>query len=158
MVAAPESPVRCGAHDWTRYLPGRSVSNGDAVMLPKIEDPKRAPALPKQLDWPATDSSGRPLQRRIENVRALLEYRQQRVRLNSFTGVQEISGRGGNRELNDAELNRIWSSAQSLNLPYTFDTIARLVSVEADRNQYHPVADYLEALEWDRKPRLDTWL
>jgi putative DNA primase/helicase len=32
------------------------------------------------------------------------------------------------------------------------------VQTVAERNRYHPVMDYLEAIRWDGVPRLDTWL
>ncbi|MDX8494962.1 VapE family protein [Mesorhizobium sp. VK22B] len=36
-----------------------------------------------------------------------------------------------------------------------FETVLR---EEARRNGFHPVLEYLDALKWDEKPRLDTWL
>jgi predicted P-loop ATPase len=32
------------------------------------------------------------------------------------------------------------------------------VTAIAERQRFHPVIDYLDRLEWDRQPRLDTWL
>jgi predicted P-loop ATPase len=36
--------------------------------------------------------------------------------------------------------------------------VGRAVQAAARNSPYHPVRDYLDALVWDRRPRLDTWL
>lgn len=38
------------------------------------------------------------------------------------------------------------------------DRINEAVAKIASLNRYHPVREYLDRLEWDGKPRLDTWL
>ncbi|MGP3712316.1 VapE domain-containing protein [Brucella sp. RRSP16] len=38
------------------------------------------------------------------------------------------------------------------------DKITDAIGLIAERNAYHPVRDYLDGLEWDGVPRLDTWL
>lgn len=37
-------------------------------------------------------------------------------------------------------------------------TVEEAMPVEARRNSFHPVRDYLDALAWDGRPRLDSWL
>jgi predicted P-loop ATPase len=37
-------------------------------------------------------------------------------------------------------------------------TVADAVSAVAEINKYHPVRDYMNALAWDGKPRVDSWL
>lgn len=37
-------------------------------------------------------------------------------------------------------------------------TLEEAVRMVAFRRRYHPVREYLEGLEWDKKPRLSTWL
>lgn len=44
------------------------------------------------------------------------------------------------------------------NLKTNVTTIDEAVQVYAQMNRYHPVRDYLTSLEWDGRPRLDTWL
>ena len=89
-----------------------------------------------------------------KNVAHLLEHLNVKVRLNTFSGDREI----GKALLSDSALNWIWSRARDLGLGCSFDSLVRLIFVVADRNRYHPVRDYLEALKWDGVPRLDTWL
>lgn len=38
------------------------------------------------------------------------------------------------------------------------DVVRRVVDSVAQLNSFHPVRDYLESLEWDGVPRVDTWL
>ncbi|MBL4876876.1 MAG: hypothetical protein JKY10_10345, partial [Cohaesibacteraceae bacterium] len=38
------------------------------------------------------------------------------------------------------------------------DLIADVLSVIGAQNSYHPIRDWLDALRWDLKPRLDSWL
>jgi len=48
--------------------------------------------------------------------------------------------------------------AQQYNLRVKTSHVIEAVSVVAHDNSFHPVCKYLEGLEWDRVPRLETWL
>lgn len=62
-------------------------------------------------------------------------------------------------EVNDLDQIRIktWLAAQYRFEP-SKDRIEEAISRIADLNRFHPVREYLDALDWDGKPRLDTWL
>ena len=47
---------------------------------------------------------------------------------------------------------------QEQGIPVTVGMVGRGIQVVAGENPIHPVCDYLNALNWDRIPRLDTWL
>ena len=51
-----------------------------------------------------------------------------------------------------AHLQRRWSPR------FTRAEVEAAMPVDARRNGFHPVKDYLAALEWDGRPRLDSWL
>jgi putative DNA primase/helicase len=38
------------------------------------------------------------------------------------------------------------------------ETVEDAMETEAERNRFHPVREYLDSLEWDGKPRINTWL
>jgi predicted P-loop ATPase len=40
----------------------------------------------------------------------------------------------------------------------SMDIAARAIETVAEENQFHPVREFLDSLEWDRQPRLDVWL
>ncbi|QXI30499.1 VapE domain-containing protein [Pseudomonas vanderleydeniana] len=48
--------------------------------------------------------------------------------------------------------------AQQYNLRVKASSVIEAVSVVAHDHKFHPVRDYLNKLEWDRVPRLSTWL
>ncbi|MCS3467412.1 putative DNA primase/helicase [Pseudomonas sp. JUb42] len=48
--------------------------------------------------------------------------------------------------------------AQYYNFRVKSSSVMEAVSVVAHDHRFHPVQDYLSRLEWDRVPRLDTWL
>lgn len=48
--------------------------------------------------------------------------------------------------------------AQQYNLRVKASHVIEAVSVVAHDHAFHPVCDYLNGLQWDRVPRLDTWL
>lgn len=48
--------------------------------------------------------------------------------------------------------------AQQYNLRVKASSVIEAVSVVAHDHAFHPVRNYLNALEWDRVPRLDAWL
>jgi hypothetical protein len=51
---------------------------------------------------------------------------------------------------------RVWF--QKEDIAGTMGDIGRAVQAAARHNRFHPVRDYFEALAWDGRPRLDTWL
>ncbi|NBB09558.1 VapE domain-containing protein [Pseudomonas sp. SLFW] len=48
--------------------------------------------------------------------------------------------------------------AQQYNLRVKPSSVIEAVSVVAHDHAFHPVREYLQGLEWDRTPRLDSWL
>jgi predicted P-loop ATPase len=51
---------------------------------------------------------------------------------------------------------RVWFQREDINAG--LGDVGRAVQAAARRNPIHPVREYLDALVWDRTPRLDTWL
>jgi predicted P-loop ATPase len=63
------------------------------------------------------------------------------------------------RAIRDADLSLLQNKLQRVGFTRMgWDTIHRALEVISERNRFHPVRDYLEALEWDGKPRLSTFL
>ena len=59
-------------------------------------------------------------------------------------------------DADDDELD-LWLS-QQYDLRAGREICARAAGIVARRATYHPVREYLDRLEWDQEPRLDTWL
>jgi predicted P-loop ATPase len=110
-----------------------------------------------------------------ENVRLLLESPvtnlQGIVRFNEFSGelilVRPITGdadlvseRGLPRPWTDTDTATLQTYIQKRFIPkIARDKIDAIVSMHArQRNAFHPVRDYLQALKWDGTPRLNNWL
>jgi hypothetical protein len=53
-------------------------------------------------------------------------------------------------------LTRVWFQREDINAG--LGDIGRAVQAAARSTSFHPVREYLDALEWDRVPRLDSWL
>jgi hypothetical protein len=112
-----------------------------------------------RLDWPDTDDKTKPRPNSLQNVAALVDYVNAELRHNEFTSVDEVRRNESSwREIDEEVLNDFWAIAQQLGLPVKFDSFARLLSVVAKRNRYHPVLVYLQSLKWDGIPRLETWM
>lgn len=66
---------------------------------------------------------------------------------------------GGTGDWGDIDDIRVMKwLAQQYNLRVKASSVIEAVSVVAHDNSFHPVRNYLNTLEWDRVPRLDTWL
>jgi predicted P-loop ATPase len=53
-------------------------------------------------------------------------------------------------------LARVWFQTQKINA--SAGDVGRAVQAAARHNQFHPVREYFESLNWDGVPRFDTWL
>ena len=66
---------------------------------------------------------------------------------------------GGTGDWSDIDDIRVMKwLAQQYNLRVKASSVIEAVSVVAHDNSFHPVRNYLNNLEWDRVPRLETWL
>ncbi|HEY0288546.1 MAG TPA: VapE domain-containing protein [Pseudomonas sp.] len=66
---------------------------------------------------------------------------------------------GGDGDWADIDDMRVMKwLAQQYNLRVKASHVIEAVSVVAHDHAFHPVREYLQALEWDRVPRLETWL
>ena len=115
------------------------------------------PAVESLLErrWHGQDRStpGRPYERpkNIERVLTLDPRWQGRIRYNEFARRPEIDG----AEITDgkeAELMLWLDEVYRLDVPIS--KVATVVNVVAERNSYHPVRDYLDALQWDGVERV----
>jgi len=52
-------------------------------------------------------------------------------------------------------LTRVWFQREDINAG--LGDVGRAVQAAARSNRFHPVREYLDALVWDRRPRLDRW-
>lgn len=88
-------------------------------------------------------------------------------RLNIFSGMIEIDSSapwykergelGPNATDQDVTLLR-YELAKRIRVEFSTATMWDAVIVVAHRKHYHPVRNYLNSLQWDGIPRLDTWL
>lgn len=51
-----------------------------------------------------------------------------------------------------------WFSRSGFKIEPHTNLIAEVITQICSKNSFHPVKQYLEGLEWDNEPRLDTWL
>lgn len=112
------------------------------------------------------DTQGKPM-KSMKNLRTTLEHDPQlkgRLRLNLFSGRIDLTGTPPWKR---PGTTKTWSDDDAAQLriylePF-FGKVAKndvldAVAACASDQAYHPVRDYLNALTWDGKPRLDTLL
>jgi Virulence-associated protein E len=114
----------------------------------------------RNADGYATGDKGQILVNNSGNIREALRRLRVTLRHNDFANVNEVQGIPGfNGELTDAGADRLryWIEEAQGFLP-SVDAFEHILSDEAFQHRYHPVHDYLDALQWDGQARLDTWL
>jgi hypothetical protein len=106
------------------------------------------------------DSKGRPLANSRENVGVALDKLGVTLRYDVFSCKPMVEWPDNfEGPLNDAIVRKMWFEIEE---KYGFrpskDLFGDIIEDSANRQQYHPVLDYLRNLEWDGSPRLDRWL
>lgn len=124
---------------------------------------KEAKAITKIIgsdgDFARDKESGKIIARSQANITKALELLGITVRCDSFQDQMLISGLTGFSLLDDRAMERLWLTIdeQFKFLPPK-DFFWIVIADAARRNSFHPVRDYLDALKWDGKRRIDTWL
>lgn len=105
------------------------------------------------------DKNGKvfPSQRNIKLALGLLGVRLSRDEFQDRLLIEGLEGFGP--ALSDAALNRMRMQIdEKWHLTVSKEFFTDVVFDIAHQNSFHPVRDYLDALEWDGRPRLDSWL
>lgn len=129
--------------------------NGHAVQgdLSQIVAP-----VGSKIDWPEVTEKGGPKGRSQRNIAAFLEHIGATLAFNELTYCTIIRRDGREIRLTDEEARGLWLEADALGLPSGERYFISVVENSARENSFHPVRDYLNRMEWDGIPRLDTWL
>jgi predicted P-loop ATPase len=94
-----------------------------------------------------------------ENIKKAVDKLGIGLTFNAFSQIAIVKYNGYVGPLEDRVRNRIWLDIDSKfhfrPAPDFFDVVIKDL---ADKNQIHPVRDYLAKLTWDKEPRIDTWL
>jgi hypothetical protein len=106
-----------------------------------------------------TDQHGFPLGKRQENVRMGLARLGVEVRYDSFSDLMVVKGLDDFDRLEDAALDRIWLELDArFRLRPSKEFLLTVIQDDARKDAFHPVCDFLKALEWDGTERIDRWL
>jgi hypothetical protein len=62
------------------------------------------------------------------------------------------------RPITDTDITKVQEYLQRFFVRLPRDIIRDAAECAADENRFHPVREWLESLQWDGKPRLETWL
>jgi len=117
-------------------------------------------AVATRTDNFATDKNDVPIANHQGNIRLAVRKLGIELRHDTFADRALIEGLDGfGPHLDDAALTRLWLTIDER---YRFRPHIEFFSkviMDAVRNAaFHPVLDYLDALEWDGTPRLERWL
>jgi predicted P-loop ATPase len=62
------------------------------------------------------------------------------------------------RPATDTDIAKVQEYLQRIFVRLPKEVVRDAADVVASENRFHPVKEWLEGLQWDRKPRLETWL
>jgi len=101
------------------------------------------------------DKSDVPYANDQANIRLAITRLGHRLQHNTFADRLLIDG----RFLDDPAMVRLWLSIdEQFGFRPGKDLFWSVTEDEARQHPFHPVRDYLDSLEWDREPRIETWL
>lgn len=94
-----------------------------------------------------------------ENVRLAMAKLGCEFRHDEFADDYYLLRGGVMTRISDGVVNRLrFESEEAFNVRVPKDLFYDVIHDLANSNGFHPVREYLDSLEWDGVPRLDTWL
>lgn len=111
------------------------------------------------VDW-ARDKNDRIVKDDQQNIRTAILRLGYSLEFNAFSDKKILIYPNGSRELlDDKKLDSLYLEIDSVfKFKPTWDMYVKVVNHTAWSTTRHPVREYLDALEWDGKPRINTWL
>jgi predicted P-loop ATPase len=121
---------------------------------------KATAKVAQQADDFARDKDGKPYANHQGNIRLAVRKLGVELRHDTFADRSEIAGlEGHGPHLDDAARDRLWLEIdERFGFRPHLEFFTRVLMDAARGAPFHPVIEYLGALEWDGTPRLDRWL
>ncbi|MCK1346025.1 virulence-associated E family protein [Bradyrhizobium sp. CW11] len=135
---------------------------GTAIVTARAPDPHLVPIDRKEVIWPEVVGRDTPLKGSMMNAVKAIEELGLDCKFDIFHNRKIINGSLLSEfagDLSDAVTRKI-RELSWMNFRYDPGTEATYQAVlrHCEEHRFHPILDYLTSLQWDCKPRLDTWL
>jgi hypothetical protein len=138
--------------------PATGATAGAPAAVPGV--PAAVPAA-ASIPFPDLDKGGRPARTFVNTVVALrklgLSCQQDTFHNRNIVGghvIQQFAG----EVADDACRVLRYKIREQFGFDPRLDNVIEAVTTLCLEHRFHPVLDYLDSLEWDQVPRLDTWL
>ena len=112
---------------------------------------------PGSIDWPEVTDKG-VKGRSQENIEAFLDHAGVTLRFDAMAYRTIVIRAGKSVTLTDEVAKGLWYEADRLGLPSKDAYFYGFLEDKARQASFHPIRDYLAALEWDGVPRFAEWL
>lgn len=155
-IRSIELPNAHDAADWVRA--GGTADQLEALLAAPLPSASTSPDLDPTQDFDRDEDH--KIYHSQKNIKLAIAKLGVKLRYNLMALRSEINGMTGfGPDFGDAEMDRLWCLIdENFQFRIGYDLYRRIVEDSARRDSYHPVRDYLAALQWDSVKRIDTWL
>jgi Virulence-associated protein E-like domain len=159
LVRYPQMPEHSGPDDWLAEH-GNDLEAFRTHCANATEKSFTAEGVTKELEEDFARTARGAIAKSEGNIRRSLAMAGVKLSYDQFARQRIIVGlQGYGPDLTDAAIDAMWIRFEREHrVRFSREHLNAVIRVEAHANSYHPVRDYLSAVTWDGKPRIDTWL